>query len=371
MRRLFLIIACFYIVGYISHALYLHKTVYGDGIYYYSFLRSIVVNHNLNFTDEYSALGGFQPKTPFGVPGNKYSIGPALLWTPGYLWIHTVVRGTGYEFPYQLIVGLESILYCLFSLVLLYRVLAKHVRQRVAVYAICAIAGATNLLFYGSLDPVNSHALSFFAVTLFLNMLLSKKRRWFLVGLSLGLVGIIRMQDLCVGILIITFIKLKNIPQFVAGLLIGIFAQLVVWQILYGTLLNNPYLTGHEGFTFLRPHIAGVLFSPNNGLFLWTPMALAWVIGLVLRIKEKFYVLMVVVFLCQLIIVACWSTWWQGASYRGRMFVSTLPLLAFGLGWLFESLDRIKLSRIIALYAIILPMSLINVFLITYFLLTH
>lgn len=337
-KHIFLLIACLYIAGFFAHALYLQKTVYGDGVYYYSWLKNAVVDHTI--------------VTP--PPGNKYSIGPAILWAPGFLLVHSLLRGSGNELPYQLAVGGMSVLYALTGLLLLSRFVPMSV--------IAAIAGASNLLFYGSIDPVNSHALSFFAACVFLSLLYAKEKQWITIGSSLGLIAIIRPQDVLYGILCIpSFARgplaklqgdpLLNFRKFAFGFLIVFLPQLLAWYATTGSVIS-PYLTGSERFDFLRPHILSVLLSPLNGLFLWTPIVLLGVLGL----KNKFMLL--VIFL-ELYLVSSWSTWWQGASYSGRMFVSILPLIAFGVA-----------RRQLLYFSVILPLTLLNICLITYFLFT-
>jgi hypothetical protein len=344
---IFLCICAVYITGFFAHALYLHKTVYGDGIYYYSWLRSAVVDHTINFPD-----------------GNKYSIGPAIFWAPAFLLVHQVLRGDGYTLPYQLGTGLTSVLATLFALALLWRMLRKYFSTTVSIMTVAAIAGATNLLFYGSIDTVNSHALSFFTAVIFLTLLLQKQKNWFAMGGALGFLGLMRTQDILYGILLIPYISKKNILLIITGFLLVFSLQLIAWQLLYGKFWVSPYLL-HEVFNFTSPHIFDVLFNVQNGLFLWTPITLLGTIGLIT--KKRF--LLLSVFLLELYTVASWSTWSQGASYSGRMFVSTLPILAFGIASIFSWLTRYKWTRAYFLITIVIPLSVINVILMTFFLL--
>lgn len=368
-----LFIALIYIIGFIGHAFYLGKTVYGDGIHYYSWLRSAVIDKDLNFTNEYSYFHSDQPFTPHRVPGNKYTVGPALLWLPGYFSIHRLINGDGYTFPYQFTVGITSVFFVLFGLLLLYRLLLQRFSSTISIVSILSIAFATNLFFYGSLDTVNSHALSFFASVLFLVFLFQHKRHWFLIGGILGLVGLIRTQDVVLGLLILPYVKPKVLPTFLCGLFFGFLPQLVAWQQLYGTFWISPYLTGIEGFRFQPNHILDVLFGPTNGLFLWTPITLIGIIGLLIKGNRanKLYHLFLVVFLMELLITASWSSWLQGASYSGRMFVSSLPLLAFGVANFYQWLSHYRFGIMQFLLIFVIPLSTINMFLILFFLITH
>jgi hypothetical protein len=369
-NRIFLMLFIVYVLGFCAHVVYLKQTVYGDGIYYYSWLRSAVVDRDTDFTNDYLRFNATQPVTALAVPGNKYSVGPAILWAPWFLWTHTIVRGTGYEFPYQFIVGLSGVLYAFSGLVFLFFLLNKYFSRTVSLAASIATACATNLLFYGSLDTVNSHAVSFFASVVFLMFLFQNPKRWFLIGCSLGLVALVRTQDIILGLLIIPFLNKKYIHRLFLGSLLAFLPQLVAWQLLYRKFWVSPYLSGSEGFNLLQPHIIGVLFSLQNGLALWTPVVLLGFTGLWIKRDRLPLKLMSVVFLIQLYLVACWSTWWQGASYSGRMFVSMLPLVAFGLANLFTTL-QIRRFRNITLYlSIVVPLCIINLLLIIFFLLT-
>ena len=370
-QKYFLIIAIVYMAGFIAHAGLLKKTVYGDGVFYYSWVKSAVVDHDLNFSDEYAHFQASQPQTALSLPGNKYSVGPAILWSPWFAWTHTLVKGSGYELPYQIIVGLSGVQYSLTGLVLLFLLLKKYFSETVSLAAIAATAGATNLLFYGSLDTVNSHAVSFFAAVLFLTFLFQQKRNWFLIGMALGIVGLMRTQDVIIGILILPFIKPKNILHFLSGAFFTFLPQMAAWQLLYGKFWVSPYVSNIEGFNLLQPRILEVLFSPTNGLITWTPAVILGFYGLEkanVRLPTR---LMAIAVLLQIYIVASWSIWWQGASYSGRMFVSVLPLLAFGLAVLFTQLAHIKFRNIIMYWGIILPLCAINALMIVYFLLTH
>lgn len=348
-----------YIGMYSAHALYLNKTIFGDGIYYYSWLRSLAVDHDINFTNDYSLLGGTQPLLSNGLPGNKYSIGPAILWSPAFFQAFTVLQGNGTSFPYHYIVGFTSVLYAFVGLVLLSRLLLKFFNKTVVGMSIAAIALCTNLLFYGSVDPVNSHGLTFFSVTLFLTFLFEKKIA--LAAGVLALVGSIRPQDLLLGIFLIGSITRKNITSTITLFSLGFIPQLLVWYTLYGSFIN-PYLSGGEGFSLFSPHILEVLFAPWYGLITVTPIVLLGFAGLAIARKKIF----LTVILLEVYLVSSWSTWWQGASYGARMLISVLPLLGFGIATLLKKLPNRTLTLIPL--SVILPLFLINCLQIVWFL---
>lgn len=360
--RLFALIIILYLAGFFAHAFYLKKTVYGDGIFYYSWLRSIVIDHDFNFTDEYQYFHAGQPPTRYGLPGNKYSVGPALLWAPAYLWIDSIIKGKGFEFPYQLAVGLTGVCYALVGLILLYRLLSQFFPEKVGRLAVLGVALATNLFYYGSLDTVNSHALSFFAVTLFLSFLLHERKNWLLIGLSLGLVGLIRPQDMVIGVTVIPFFKPKYLVYFFLGLFIEFLPQLLAWQTLYREFWISPYLIANEYFDFLHPHIQEVLFAPWYGLFFYSPVLLLGIIGLIMW-KNQIKAFVCFALLLELLLISSWSTWWQGASVGGRMFIGCLPLLALGLGQFFEKNWQSGWNVNIFLLIFVVPLTCLNLIL--------
>ena len=356
-NHIFLLITCVYMAGFFAHALYLQKTVYGDGVYYYDWLRSSIIDHQIDF--------------PLG---NKYTIGPAILWAPAFTAVHQIVRGDGYILPYQLAVGFMSVSLALVGLLLLWRLLAKWFGKTVSIMATAAVAGATNLLFYGSIDAVNSHALSLFAAVFFLSLLFAKKQKqWLAIGVSLGLLGLIRTQDLVYGLILVPFLTKKNVFAVLCGFGLTFLLQLVAWQTLYGNFWVSPYLTGNEGFNLWNPHILGVFFNPQNGLYLWTPMALLGTIGLFTGRKDRipYRVYMIAVLFLELYIISTWTTWWQGASYSGRMLVSSLPVLGFGIASLFSWLAKYKWTTAYFLLTVVGPLTVINALLIITFLLNQ
>jgi len=365
-------ICALYLLLFAAHAALLNKTVYGDGVYYYSWLRSVIVDRNIDFTNEYAREHVSQPPAPSGLPGNKYSIGPAIAWAPLYVTAHTALRGTGWELPYQVAVGVVSVLSAIAGLVLLTRLLRTS--DRIATVTLLAVAGATNLLFYGAVDPVNSHALSFFAAVTFLLFVTEKRRIAFAAGAALAILAMIRLQDIVYLIVLIPYRRKIAPVLFLAGFVTAFLPQLAAWYALYGSL-TNPYIAGGESFDLLRPHILGTLFSPGNGLFLWTPVVAAGAVGLLLVPKTKaparpVRLAYLAVCIAELLVISSWSTWSQGASYSGRMFVSILPLIAIGIA----SATPVLFPKPVmqnALPYLALSLGVINSMGICYFLLIH
>jgi hypothetical protein len=139
---------------------------------------------------------------------------------------------------------------------------------------------------------------------------------------------------------------------FVAGLVLTFLPQIITWQVLYGKVAPNVYQESVGlGFDWLHPRIVAVLFSSRHGLLSWTPLLAFGLAGLVLlyRSDRILTLALATVFLLQLYIISCWPYWYQGASFGGRMFVSSLPMFILGLAALIEWLGKTISWRWIAL----------------------
>lgn len=366
-----LVTFCVYITVYCIHAFLLKQTVYGDGRYYFSWLHTFVLDHNINCSNEFNKFNIIEPILYTGLPINKYAIGPSLLWSPFYIMTHLLVRGDGYTFPYQFVVGFSTVLYVITGLILLYRLLTVWTKPLIAAYSVSLIAIATHLLFYGAIDTVNSHGVSFFAATVFLTFFFTKK--YFFTGAALGLIALIRPQDILYGILLLPFINLKTITNITIGFVLLFFPQLIIWYIFSGNIFVSPYFMGNEYFSFLTPHFISVLFSFKNGLFIYTPMVCIALVGYLYPWgKQHIYKwTTLAVILLSWYLIASWSTWDQGASYSGRMFVGMLPLIALSLSKLLDKLLQRSLTPLLLILIFLIPLGGINSLLIMYFLLTH
>jgi len=351
-----------YLLLNISHTWFLGKTVYGDGVFYFSWLHSIVIDRDTHFTNEYDFFKVNQPLTKYSIPGNKYAVGPALFWLPNYLWIHRIMNGSGYELPYQVTMAITSTLYVFIALLLLYRIVRQFFDAHTSLLTVLSISLLTNILFYGSVDPVNSHPFSFFTVVLFLSFLFSKSTNIFFLGIAFGLIGIVRPQDMLVGILLVPILLgHRMLPgiffKFFLGACLAVLPQLIAWNVLYGTWGSSPYLNGQEGFSLLSPHIVEVLVSSKIGIITYSPIILFSLYGFILPawpMVLKQYKWYIAIILCLAVYsISSWSSWNQGASYGCRMFIGMLPLVAFPLAVCFTRLTT-YLKNCIPLYYLLI-----------------
>lgn len=370
----FIVLICFFFVVNILHTAVVGKSVYGDGRYYVSMLDSVVRDRDLDMANQFRMFSVIEPNTANNIPAQKYPIGFSILLVPLYIFLQYFITGYKiYPLFVQYVLSIYGSLTVVSGLFFLWLVHRKLFGEKIALYSTISVALSTNLFFYGAIDTVNSHPYSFFLSSVMLAILFLQQSP-FPLGIFSGLLYLVRPQDLVCSIP--AFIQKSSVKRIIFLLIPITFAvllQVIVNYRIFGTLLASGYLqSGREGFLHDGFHPLEVLFSPKYGLFTVTPIIVLSLVGLFIgkntRILMKTGILFV--FILQLIIISAWSTWSQGASYSGRMFVSILPPLSLGLSGLYASLQKLWNGTFI-IAMIIISFSLLNMLSILRFLLIN
>ena len=136
------LLAFFLVLLFLFHGSYLRAG--SDGREYYVQVRSLVMDWDLDFRNDNAAFGGRGTAA-------RYAFGAALLWAPFFLLAHAwlgllnlfgmdLVRD-GYGNPYQMAVGLGTLVYGCAALLLIRNVLRDYFSDALAVVttvALCA-----------------------------------------------------------------------------------------------------------------------------------------------------------------------------------------------------------------------------------------
>lgn len=372
-KIVFAAILIFFPLIFLLRYLIIGQAVYGDGIYYYAYTRSLVKDRDLHFENEFEHRYGpdtnnnileiepseFSPDTPTNHVSNKYPIGAGLLWIPAFSAAEIVANiinqfdssfpNTGYSDIYQINVGLFNISLVVLGFIVLYKTLLLFFKKTVSMITILAVALGSNIFYYSAIDAINSHPLSFLFGTIYFYVFFKDKfsEKFIVLGFVSGILALIRTQDIIfIAFTIIYLLLNKNsLREKIINLLyssivfIVIFTiQMLSWKIIYGSFLALPYISGNEGFDFLRPHFLEVLFGLKVGLFIWTPFYLISVIGLIISYKKipKIVPLFIVI---QIYLISSWSGWSQGESFGIRMVISILPLFCIGFAQIMQKLN--------------------------------
>lgn len=293
-----------------------------DEVEYFSYLRSLWFDRDVSFENEYQYFYDHQIaqspafhytflelQTGTGRRINYGTIGCAILWAPFYAAGDAVARALraigrdvavdGYSRPYVSAVAYGSAFYG-FAAIVLGIGLARRVVGSCALGTALAVWAGTPILFYMYVAPPFSHACSAFAVALFLTVWIHVRRRWTIrgavaLGLSGALMAMVREQDVFFALgpavdLGLTLLRTDGTRQKAAWLkpalagcaafAIGYLPQLFAYQAVNGFPGPSPLVT--RKMSWHAPHALQVLGSPEHGFFVWTPLAVLCLAGLVL-----------------------------------------------------------------------------------------
>jgi len=340
---------------YVDHT----RFVGSDGIDYYSYLRSILFDGDLDLTNDYPLLGQDASKN------NVLPIGAPLLWSPLVGVFHVLRQAarlfgagppSGVEPEYQAITCFATLVYGAAGLFLLQSTLRRFVSPAAAFWASVIAWVGSPLRFYLSVLPGFAHGVEFFAAVLVLRTALALReapsaRRAAHAGVACGMVFLARSQDgLLLGLPALFLLHrlvtraergrtLRLLVVLAVAFAVAALPQVLVWQAMYGVPILIPHKLLHgEAFMHLEtPQLIGTLVSPRGGLFLLYPAMLAACLGLLwLLRRDALYVLCVAPVLL--------AGWYLNSTifdwYQVRRFTGVVPLLAPGLAVLLAPLTR-------------------------------
>jgi hypothetical protein len=350
------------------------EPIRADGAGYFDYLPSLFEHNDLvrkNYTCEenpelyerISRMGMYVDYKEFRV--NKYHCGTAVLISPFYFAASLTTKPgepANYEIDklFQMAVYLAALFYLFLSLVFLGKLLRLyHISQINIFITQFLLAFATAVIHYAAYEASFSHIYSLFAISAFLYTakayFVHNRINHFLWScLLLGLITILRPVNLAV-ILFLPFLAgsfeslakgalqvLKSPLVMLAGVLIAcavISIQFVLWYLQVGEFIIYSYQ--NEGFNFLNPEITNILFSYRKGLFVYTPVLLLAIFGLVRLIRQGRYFLAAtwaLFFIVLTYILSSWHNWYYGASYGMRVYVEFYPVFFILFALLIENL---------------------------------
>lgn len=300
-------------------------------------------------------------------------------------------QATGFSSIYGLAATFGAAFYLALGLWFLKNVLKRHFSTITALATILLVFFATNLYYYTTREILMSHVYSFALFAAFIYFLPTwlEDRNWkksLLLGLIMALIFLIRPTNLAIALLIpfwevYDFKSLKSRlgllarswPQFL--IFVGIVVLIMIPQMMYWKMAFGKYLSwsyGKEGFDYwAKPKILQVLFSPQNGLFAYTPIMLVSMLGIILAWKKRMVSSpgIAIIFAVATYTFASWWAWWFGGAFGHRCYVEFFAMLAIPLGFVIEKVvqSRLKSMQILGLFAffgfIILNIRLVNIYL--------
>ena len=320
--------------------------VSADGGGYFAYLHSVVVDHDLDMTDEYAAgsaahvhlAGGIHERTVTGLPPNQFAVGPAILSLPAYL-IALLIRPSGepqFGPPFTFAFTLASLFFGCMALALAYRFVRRlDYSQDAGLVAVAAIAITTPLLYYLVYSPSYSHTFSAFMVTAFVYLWWTRRDQrtiagWLVLGLVAGVMALVRWQDgALAAIALLDFPRARwRVALMVPGALLAFTPQFVVDEVIFGKLMPGAPSVSFSPFP---GHYFDVLFSSLHGLFIWSPVFLAAVAGYWFVKDRTLRIAFALCFLIDLAVIGAFVYWYGGFSFGMRFFINLTPFWAIGL----------------------------------------
>jgi Dolichyl-phosphate-mannose-protein mannosyltransferase len=373
--------------------------VRGDGVGYYAYIRSMLIEGHLNFERDWLAAntsfrlgrtddaGHLKPQeyTSTHHLDNHFSVGPAILWSPFLVTAHLGVLAAnqlgahipadGFSRPYVIAMAFATALYGFLGLYLSFRLSREYFEESWAFLATIGIWLATSLPVYMYFNPSWSHAHSAFATALFLwywhrtRQAYTQKARTWKQWVILGLLAGLMLDVYYPNFVFLLLPLLEALRAYTSGLrgpreartkLVSLFAAhvlfvlatlvafsptLVTRKIIYG----SPWSSGYESlgsWNWTSPVLGKVLFSSDHGLLVWTPILLPAVLGLVLlrRRDGELGDGLIATFLAFYYLIASYASWDGLSSFGNRFFVSLTPLFVIGLAAVMDALAA-KLPR--------------------------
>lgn len=359
------------------------NVIWSDAEGYYIYLPALLIHGG--FEQAPFVNGCTRYNGPDGVERTftKYTCGVALLQSPFVFAGHAAAPLLGYErdgrsAPYAWGILFAAVVYMALGLYFLSRWLSTWFGPTTIAAVVLLIFLSTNLFYYTVREAGMSHVYSFFLFALFL---FSTQRfrgghgYWIWpTFLSLALIVLIRPTNAVVALA--PFLVGSSISDechfwwarrwqmfaFIPVLAIVFIPQLIYWKHITGHWLWYSY--GNEGFSlWLRPKMLSVLFSPQNGLFLYTPLMAVVAYGMWLHIKEQMpgRWMNPVILLIATYTFGSWWAWWFGGAFGHRCYVEFYALMCLPLGHALVQLSKQKRPTRLVFYFLFFGMIFLNI----------
>jgi len=358
---------------------------------YYLYLPAYFIHDDIALRDHAwldQVMATYEPSSTFyqlvdaedGARVIKYSSGMAVAYAPFFFIAHAIAGPLGYAAdgfsePYRWLVTYGALIYILIGLALLRRVLLHFFTEGWTAILMITIVLGTNYFQLAVFDgTLLTHP---FLFTLYAGLVLFTIR-WhddpkpgtaFLIGALIGYITLVRPSEIvCVLIPIFWATQTGFLAKWrsvarnphhlliaLVGVLIFIAPQLLYWHTVTGDWVFYSYVNAGEGLDLGSPHVKEFLFSFRKGWFVYTPLmvlAIAGLLALWQNGRNVFWALTVFL-IADVYLISSWTNWWYaGGSFSARAIVPSFVLLAIPLGFLLRDLATIGWARTSAMIGV-------------------
>lgn len=331
--------------------------IYWDVVSYYAYLPATFIFNDIHLEKQETYMNGiFWPgKSPNGGNVIKTTMGLSFMYAPFFFAGHVAAKifdypAFGFSPPYKIALLAGAVFYLFIALIFLRKSLRKFFSDDIVALTLFAVALGTNLTHYASREATMSHVFSFtlFSIFIWLTIRWHKKPKLkylVLLGALSGLITLIRPTNILILIFFFlydvdsfsalkqkvkVFVRNFHWPLIMLLLFIAVWIpQFIYWKIVTGNFLYYSYT--NETFFFTQPQIINGLFSYRKGWFLYTPMMMLAVVGILFMFRHRRNMaLAVTVFtIINVYVILSWWSWWYGGGFGLRAMIDSYALLAF------------------------------------------
>lgn len=339
--------------------------VQSDGLFYYTFLEHMLCTPDPEIPSFWNNNPGF------------HQSGCAYFNAPFYL-IARFLEGLFPTRPNfngitlrQISVNLASNFYLLCSIVLAVKILKKMNLKNIML-PVASILFSTSAFTVAVITPSFHHAVDIFVNTLFIYLFLNYERQknersFFWLGALVIIAILVRYTNVILIAALLLYLFLlkgyKKIKYFILGIMaIGWIPPLLFYiyngSIFYPCIrMQGTMHTIKSSLPLFPIYSLKYLIHPLHGIFIWSPATILSAIGLTffMRNKEKFNLLLSLIWILLLFLYGYVSFWHAGWSFSNRYLVNLFAVYIVGLSLFLESNRKMRFLVIIfAIYSIVL-----------------
>jgi len=155
-----------------------------------------------------------------------------------------------------------------------------------------------------------------------------------LIGLLMGVMFVCRPTAAVFIILFLLFVAFRYKFYDFLKCAVAAFCCLLLFMLYSWNCFNAPfppYYMGGNGLIFGFTGMAGVLISPSRGLFLYVPLWLTVLSGVIILwdklVSRQLTILAVGGLIMNILLISSWSCWHGGFSYGTRLLTDSVPFL--------------------------------------------
>lgn len=340
--------------------------VQGDGCFYYAFLEHILYISRPEMSAQWAGkLFYFQS-------------GCVFLNAPFYLAAYAIenifkisVNFNGITLR-QISINLASNFYMALAIILCVKIL-KRIKLKYIVLPVISVLFSTSAFASAVVMPSYNHAVNIFIITLFIFALIKGDENSFAYPFLLGVIYIIAVLVRYFNFILILpaiwyYLNKKDVRSlkfFFLGLISLVWIIPLIFYIYNGSAImpfksgiNGPISVSDVGISLLPKYFFKILVHPMHGLFVWSPVLIPSVIGLLLfsKAREKLGYIFCGTWFLFVIMHGFLADWHGGWGFSNRYLSDFFPVYVMGLSAFLERYGKKMVLPVIAaaLYSVFL-----------------